>query len=98
MKLLTDFLDTFTNKKASTAASVQKRFAVFTSMLIATDIFLVMAIFKCSISATDLMIVCGGWLAYAGFNIVQGRKDKTEDDTKQKKQFIFVEKLQPLFY
>ena len=82
MKLISAFLDTFTNKQSRYSSKRFERFAVFVSMLIATDIFLVMAIFKCSISATDLMIVCGGWLAYAGFNIVQGRKDKTEDDTK----------------
>jgi len=82
MKLISAFLDTFTNKQSRYSSKRFERFAVFVSMLIATDIYLVMAIFKCSISATDLMIVCGGWLAYAGFNIVQGRKDKTEDDTK----------------
>ena len=76
MKLISAFLDTFTNKQSRYSSKRFERFAVFVSMLIATDIFLVMAIFKCSISATDLMIVCGGWLAYAGFNIVQGRKDK----------------------
>ena len=76
MKLISAFLDTFTNKKSRYSSKRFERFAVFVSMLIATDIYLVMAIFKCSISATDLMIVCGGWLAYAGFNIVQGRKDK----------------------
>jgi small neutral amino acid transporter SnatA (MarC family) len=76
MKLISAFLDTFTNKQSKYSSKRIERFAVFTSMLIATDIYLVMAIFKCSISATDLMIVCGGWLAYAGFNIVQGRKDK----------------------
>ena len=76
MKLISAFLDTFTNKQSRYSSKRFERFAVFVSMLIATDIYLVMAIFKCSISATDLMIVCGGWLAYAGFNIVQGRKDK----------------------
>lgn len=82
MKLISAFLDTFTNKQSRYSSKRFERFAVFVSMLIATDIFLVMAIFKCSISATDLMIVCGGWLAYAGFNIVQGRKDKDNGEDK----------------
>ena len=82
MKLISAFLDTFTNKQSRYSSKRLERFAVFVSMLIATDIFLVMAIFKCSISATDLMIVCGGWLAYAGFNIVQGRKDKDNGEDK----------------
>lgn len=82
MKIISAFLDTFTNKKSRYSSKRFERFAVFVSMLIATDIFLVMAIFKCSISATDLMIVCGGWLAYAGFNIVQGRKDKDNGEDK----------------
>lgn len=82
MKLISAFLDTFTNKQSRYSSKRFERFAVFVSMLIATDIFLVMAIFKCSISATDLMIVCGGWLAYAGFNIVQGRKDKDNGTDK----------------
>lgn len=82
MKIISAFLDTFTNKKSRYSSKRFERFAVFVSMLIATDIYLVMAIFKCSISATDLMIVCGGWLAYAGFNIVQGRKDKDNGEDK----------------
>ena len=82
MKLISAFLDTFTNKQSRYSSKRFERFAVFVSMLIATDIYLVMAIFKCSISATDLMIVCGGWLAYAGFNIVQGRKDKDNGTDK----------------
>ena len=82
MKLISAFLDTFTNKQSRYSSKRFERFAVFVSMLIATDIYLVMAIFKCSISATDLMIVCGGWLAYAGFNIVQGRKDKDNGEDK----------------
>ena len=82
MKLISAFLDTFTNKKSRYSSKRFERFAVFVSMLIATDIYLVMAIIKCSISATDLMIVCGGWLAYAGFNIVQGRKDKDNGTDK----------------
>lgn len=83
MKLINYFLDTLTNKPSRFSSKRIERFAVFTSMLIATDIYLVMAIFKCSISATDLMIVCGGWLAYAGFNIIQGRKDKDNGEDKQ---------------
>lgn len=82
MKLLSELLLTFSNKKSQLSSKRIERFAVFTSMLLATDTFLVMAIFKCSISATDLMIVCGGWLAYAGFNIVQGRKDKDNGTDK----------------
>lgn len=79
MNPIKEFLHTFTNKPSRFSSKRIERFAVFTSMLLATDIFLVMTIFKCSISATDLMIVCGGWLAYAGFNIVQGRKDKDNE-------------------
>lgn len=80
MKLLNDFLDTFTSKPTRFSSKRIERFFVFASLLLATNVFLWQSILKCNIDATDLMIVCGGWLAYAGFNIVQGRKDKDKDN------------------
>lgn len=82
MKLINDFLDTFTNKPSRFSSKRAERFFVFASLLLATNVFLWQSILKCSIDATDLMIVCGGWLAYAGFNIVQGRKDKDNGTDK----------------
>lgn len=81
--MIKDFLDTFTNKPTKFSSKRVERFFVFASLLLATNVFLWQSILKCNIDATDLMIVCGGWLAYAGFNILQGRKDKGNGEDKQ---------------
>lgn len=70
-----ELINTFSNKPGFFSSKRLERFAVFTTMLVASAIWLYQSIFACKLSAGDLMIVVGGWLAYAGFNIVQGKKD-----------------------
>lgn len=70
-----EWLKTFSNKPSFISSKRLERFAVFTTMLSCSIYFLIKAITSCSITATDLMIVIVGWLSYAGFNTIQGRKD-----------------------
>ena len=64
-----------------------ERFFVFMSMLILSCTFLVKAIWTCTITATDLMIVVSLWLGYAGFNTIQVKKDiaAKQDEEKEPK-------------
>ena len=78
--VVVEWLKTFSNKPSFVSSKRIERFAVFTTMLICTVYFLVKAITSCSINATDLMIVVVGWLGYAGFNTIQGRKDHQQTD------------------
>jgi hypothetical protein len=70
-----EWLQTFSNEKSHFSSKRLERFAIFSSMLGATIVFLASHIFKCDFTSTELMIVVAGWLGYAGFNIVQGKKD-----------------------
>lgn len=51
-----------------------ERFAVFTSMLLATDVWLFRSIWKGTLEAGSLMMVVAGWMVYAGFNVIQAAK------------------------
>lgn len=75
LTLLYEWILTFSNKPSLLSSKRIERFLVFTTMLILSCVFLVKAIYTCTLSATDLIIVVGAWLGYAGFNTVQGRKD-----------------------
>lgn len=83
MSLLYEWLLTFSNKKGFFASKKLERFFILASMLILTDIFLLKAILQCSISSTDLMIVVVGWLGYAGFGMVQNRKDVDKSNEEE---------------
>lgn len=81
MKLLSELLLTFSNQKSFFSSKRIERFAIFSTMLIATICYLAMAILKCDIGATDFVIIVTMWLGYAGFNTVRIKKDNTEDAT-----------------
>lgn len=80
--LVYEWLLTFSNKKSLLSSKRIERFLVFTAMLVISCVFLIKAIYTCTLSATDLMIVVSIWLGYAGFNTVQVKKDteKPEGD------------------
>lgn len=73
--IVIEWFKTFSNKPSFISSKRIERFAVFSTMLACSIYFLIKAITACSITATDLMIVIVGWLSYAGFNTIQGRKD-----------------------
>ena len=72
-----EWVKTFSNNPSFLSSKRIERFLIFLTMLVASAVFLFKNIFSCGIDSTGLMIVVGGWLGYAGFNIVQGRKDET---------------------
>lgn len=80
-ELLTEWFLTFSNKKSNLSSKRIERFAVFVSMLLATITYLFMGIFKCNLAASDLVMIVGVWLGYAGFNTIQIKKDGTETDS-----------------
>lgn len=77
-KLIEELINTFSNKPSFLSSKRIERFSVFTLMLLATTTWLCMGIFKCNLSATDLVLVVSVWLGYAGFNTVQIKKDNKE--------------------
>jgi hypothetical protein len=74
-EIIKEWLLTFSNQPSSLSSKRLERFAVFTTMLGLTIGFTINAIFKCSISAAEIMIIVAGWLGYAGFNTIQIKKD-----------------------
>jgi len=87
LSLIYEWLMTFSNQKSLFSSKRIERFAVFTTMLTISCIFLIHALIVCTLTATDLMIVVAGWLGYAGFGMVQGRKDKESDSEIKKDEF-----------
>jgi len=77
MQIIKELLLTFSNKKSLLSSKRIERFAIFSVMLLATAIYFGYHIFACTLTSTDLILVVGTWLGYAGFNTVQIRKDKT---------------------
>jgi hypothetical protein len=51
-------------------------------MLAATTYYLFKGVYNWEISSTDLMLIVAGWLGFAGFNVIQGRKDNTENNER----------------
>jgi small neutral amino acid transporter SnatA (MarC family) len=84
LSLVYEWLLTFSNKPSFFASKKIERFVILASMLVLTDLFLLKAIWTCSITSTDLMIVVGGWLTYAGFGMIQNRKDKQQQSVENK--------------
>lgn len=68
---------TFSNKGSLFSSKRIERFVIFSAMLGATIVWLRNNIGCGKVSSTELMIVVAGWMAYAGFNVIQGKKDKT---------------------
>lgn len=79
-KFFEELIATFSNDLSYLSSKRIERFSVFAVMLAASAAWLFRGVSKCNIGASDLMIVVGGWLAYAGFNIVQGRKDVNKNN------------------
>lgn len=75
LSLLYEWILTFSNKKSLLSSKRIERFLVFTAMLTLSCAFLIKAIWTCTMTATDLMIVVSLWLGYAGFNTIQVKKD-----------------------
>lgn len=71
-----ELLLTFSNKKSLLSSKRIERFAAFSTMLLATIIYLGYHIFACTLTSTDLVMITGVWLGYGGFNTIQNRKDK----------------------
>ena len=74
---------TFSDIKSLFSSKRFERFAVFTTMLSASAMFLFKNISSGKLSAGDLMIVVVGWLGYAGFSIIQGKKN-VENNSESK--------------
>ena len=79
-KAIWEWIQTFSNKPSFFASKRIERFAVFALMLLCSIYFLIKGIYNWELSATDLIIVVGGWLGYAGYNTYQLRKDKSKDE------------------
>lgn len=80
LTLIYEWILTFSNKKSLLSSKRIERFLVFTAMLTLSSAFLIKAIWTCTITATDLMIVVSLWLGYAGFNTIQVKKDIAAKD------------------
>jgi hypothetical protein len=81
--LIDEFLLTLSNKKSLLSSKRIERFAVFSIMLASTIGYVITHLIKCSMTSTDLMLVVGGWLSYAGFNTLQIKKDKQNETENQ---------------
>ncbi len=80
--LFGEWIKTFSNKASFLSSKRIERFVIFSTMLLLTIVFLGKGIFECSILATDFAIVVTLWLGLAGFNTIQGRKDKNGEADK----------------
>ena len=78
MKIINELINTLSNRPSFLSSKRIERLAVFSLMLLATITWLGMGIFRCNLSATDLVLVVSVWLGYAGFNTVQLKKDNTD--------------------
>lgn len=81
-EIFNEWIKTFSNKDSFLSSKRIERFVIFSVMLLLTIIFLGKGIFECSILATDFAIVITLWLGLAGFNTIQGRKDKNGEADK----------------
>ena len=76
MSMYSKWLESITDKDGKLITKRVERFLVFMFAGIMTIIYLLFSIHSCSLSATDFVFILGTWLSYAGFNTIQGRKDK----------------------
>ena len=65
---------TFSDKASIFSSKRIERFAIFSTMLASTLCFLGLNIYNNKLTATELMLIVAGWMAYAGFNVIQGQK------------------------
>ena len=78
--IVKELILTFSDGKSLFSSKRIERFAIFSSMLITSIIFLLYRVGNCEkFTSSDLMIVVVGWLGYAGFNVIQSNKNKPED-------------------
>jgi hypothetical protein len=78
---LLELIKTFSNRPSFLSSKRIERFVVFTTMLSLTISYIILHIK--TIGATDFILVVGTWMAYAGFNIIQNRRDiKLQNNTE----------------
>lgn len=66
---------TFSNQPSFFSSKRIERFTIFISTLISYNVYVWKRMDQANFTASEFMIVTGGFLAYAGFNIIQGKKD-----------------------
>lgn len=66
---------TFSNQPSFFSSKRLERFSIFISTLIAYNVYVWKRMDQSNFTAAEFMIVTGGFLAYAGFNVIQGKKD-----------------------
>lgn len=66
---------TLSNQPSFFSSKRLERFSIFISTLIAYNVYVWKRMDQANFTASEFMIVTGGFLAYAGFNIIQGKKD-----------------------
>lgn len=83
IEIFLEWLKTFSNKPSFLSSKRIERFFTFTIMLAASTYYLFKGVYNWEISSTDLMVIVAAWLGFAGFNVIQGRKDNTEENGNQ---------------
>ena len=78
-----EWIRTFSNTPSLLSSKRIERFLAFTCMLVPSVYYLIKGIYNWEIDSTNLMVVVAGWLGYGGFNTVQSRKDKQQEDGNQ---------------
>ena len=73
-RMLYHLLLTFSDKASLFSSKRIERFSIFSTMLTSTLCFLGLNIYNGKLTATELMLIVAGWMAYAGFNVIQGQK------------------------
>ena len=75
---------TFSNQPSFFSSKRIERFIMVMSAIIAYNVYVWKRMNEITFTASEFMIVTGGFLAYAGFNIIQGQKDtKPKEDIQQ---------------
>lgn len=73
---------TFSNKESLFSSKRIERFVVFASAIVSYNAYVWTRMSAATFTAAEFMIVTGGFLAYAGFNIIQGQKDVSNEEIK----------------
>jgi hypothetical protein len=82
IEIIQEWVKTFSNKPSFLSSKRIERFFTFIIMLAATTYYLFKGVYNWEISSTDLMLIVAGWLGFAGFNVIQGRKDNIENNER----------------
>lgn len=83
IEIFIEWVKTFSNTKSFLSSKRIERFFTFAIMLAASTYYLFKGVYNWEISSTDLMVIVAAWLGFAGFNVIQGRKDNTEENGNQ---------------